>query len=417
MRGLSLCTIFLLLFAAGVAHGGSPPVTTSSPRNQLILNGEMIAGEISKATGCAISPILGISVLGAYTYYTTPVELRAEVPWHASPKFWGPLLAVLLGIILKDSAKIALPKIIIMPLDAIETLLEKNTSAVLGLLVILSSITGRGLDRMRLAGDNIHFTFLSSAYAAQSVADGVPALPAGLFELGFLFILVTVIFGLVWVVSQSFNFLIFLCPFSWLDLLLALCKNVLIALLLGAYLINPFLGLFTSSIIILICLFLFARSYRFVIFGTLFSLDMLLKKSREQELESMKVKAFSGSAVTGVPSLSYGSVTTRDSRLVFHYRPWLFMPLKSVTTPFQCGQCDVGTGTLYPVIVAAGEKLNTNLTLFRLRPRYHGHAPRIAELLGLRGIRDMTLGKTFKDGYKWLLEQLRFSAKTARSLA
>lgn len=415
MRGLKLLILFLIFFSGGPAHAESPPVGEPSPYNQLFLNGEMIAGEISKATGFAISPILGISVLGAYTYYTTPVELRDRIPWHASPTFWGPLLAVLLGIILKDTSKIVLPKIIIMPLDAIEALLEKNASAVLGLLVILSSITGRGIEQMRLAGHAPHFAFLSSAYAAEGITGTAAALPSGLVELGILSILVTVVFGLVWVVSQSFNFLIFLCPFSWLDLLLTLSKNALIALLLGACLINPFLGLLVSSIIILISLFLFAGSYRFVIFGTIFSADILLRKSRKQALESERIKAFSGSAVAGAPSLSYGFLTTRDSRLVFHYRPWLFLPLQSITTPFRSEHCDAGTGTVSPVIVTTGKNKNSSLTLFRLRPLYHYHEQRIVELLGLRGIRDVAFGKTIRDGYRWLLEQLGLFAKTGRN--
>ena len=386
--------------------------TALNKSNWTLLNGEIIAEEISKATGCAISPILGISVLGAYTYYTTPVEKRDQVPWHAKPVFWAPLLVVLLGIILKDSSKIALPKIIIMPLDAIETLLEKNVSAVLGLLVILSSITGKGIEQLQLAGYDFSFPLLTSAYAAESVNSAATATTAGLFEVGFLSLLVTVVFGLVWVVSQSFNFLMFLCPFSWLDLLLATIKNSIVALLVGAYLVNPFLGLFVSAVIILISLFLFSRSYRFVIFGTIISSDILFKKSRKHEIESSPIKAFAGSELPGVPPLSYGSLTAEDTILVFHYRPWLLMPSKSITTSYQSDNCDIGIGALSPVIVTTGKNFSTDLTLFRLRPLYHSHENRVAELLGLKGVRDVAFGKTIRDGYRWLLEQLGFTSKT-----
>jgi hypothetical protein len=416
MRGITLLIILLILSSAGPVHAQSQPGTTPSPYNQLILNGEMIASEISKATGFAISPILGISVLGAYTYYTTPVEERDQVPWHASPKFWGPLLIVLLGIILKDSSKIALPKIIIMPLDAIETLLEKNVSAVLGLMVILSSVTGRGVEQLRLAGHDVNFTLLSSAYAAEGVNNIAAATSSGLVELSILSLTVTVVFVLVWVVSQSFNFLMFLSPSSWLDLVLATFKNSTIALLVGAHLINPFLGLFVSGVIILISLFLFARSYRFVIFGTIFSSDILFSKSRKHEIESGRIKVFAGSVLTDVPSLSYGSLATQDSKLVFHYRPWLCMPLKSITTPYDCDQCEAGIGTLSPVIITTGKNFNTNLTLFRLRPLYHSHEKRIAELLGLKGVRDVAFGKTIRDGYRWLKEQLGL-AQTKQEIA
>jgi hypothetical protein len=417
MNKIAATVAFLaFLLCAAWVNAEEAHHTTINRSNQIIFNGEIIAEEISKATGCAISPILGISVLGAYTYYTTPAEERDQVPWHAKPAFWVPLLVVLLGIILKDSSKIALPKIIIMPLDAIETLLEKNVSAVLGLLVILSSITGKGIEQLQLAGYDLSFPLLTTAYAAESVNSATTATTAGLFEVGFLSILVTVVFGLVWVVSQSFNFLIFLCPFSWLDLLLTTFKNFIIALLLGAYLVNPFLGLFVSSIIILISLFLFARSYRFVIFGTIFSSDILFKRSRKHEIESSPIKAFAGSELPDVPSLSYGILTAQDPILVFHYRPWLFLPSKTITTSYRSDNCDVGIGALSPVIITTGKNFNTDLTLFRLRPLYRSHENRVAELLGLKGVRDVAFGKTIRDGYKWLLEQLGFTSKTKQRI-
>lgn len=413
MRKLTLLIFFILSALATNANAQHPADRTPPIQNQLIFNGEMIANEISKATGLAISPILGISVLGAYTYYTTPTGERGKVPWHAKPPFWGPLLVVLLGIIIKDSSKIALPKIIIMPLDAIETLLEKNISATLGLLVVLSSVTGKGIEQLRLAGHNANFALISTAYAADNVTFATTT-SSGLLELGGLSLLVTVVFSLVWIVSQSFNFLIFLCPSSWLDLVLTTFKNSIIAVLLGTYLINHFLGLMVSLVIISLSLFLFAKSYRMVVFGTIFSSDILLKKSRKQLIESSSIKAFAGSVMAEAPPLSYGSLTTQDSLLIFHYRPWLFMPMQSITTSYRCEHCDAGIGTLSPVIVTTGKNFATDVTLFRLRPLYSSHEKRVAELLGLKGVRDVAFGKTLRDGYRWLMEQLGLAAKTNR---
>ncbi len=404
MKKTAVSAFLVFILFATWAQAVEPQETAVNKSSQILLSGEIIAEEISKATGCAISPILGISVLGAYTYYTTPLDERDNVPWHAKPEFWAPLLVVLLGIILKDSSKIALPKIIIMPLDAIETLLEKNASAALGLLVILSSITGKGIEQLQLAGYDLSFSILPSAYAAENM--GRAAASSGIAELGILYILVTFVFGLVWVVSQSFNFLIFLCPSSWLDLMLLTLKNSVIALLVGAYMLNPFLGLFVSCVIILICLFLFARSYRFVIFGTIFSSDILFKKSRKHEIESGSIKAFAGSLLDGVPPLSYGSLAKQGSMLAFHYRPWLFMSPETFTTRFRADECEAGIGTLSPVIITTGKKFDTDLTLFRLRPLYDSHEKKVAELLGLKGIRDVAFGKSIRDGYRWLLEQL-----------
>jgi hypothetical protein len=412
MRGLVILFIFFILCSAVPAHSEGPSGKTSSSYNQLILSGEIIAEEISKATGFAISPILGISVLGAYTYYTTPVEKRDRVPWHAKPPFWVPLLVVLAGIILKDSSKIALPKIIIMPLDAIETLLEKNVSAVLGLLVILSSITGKGIEQLQLGDHGTALFLTATAHASEGVNSAAAAASSGFIEMGFLSILLTGVFGLVWVVSQAFNFLIFLSPSSWLDLMLTGCKNFLVALLLGACLINPYLGLFLSGIIIIISLFLFARSYRFVIFGTIFSSDVVLRKSKKHRITSGRIRAFAGSTLADVPSLSYGVLTAENAKLVFQYRPWLFMPARSITTAWRCDLCEAGIGTLSPVIITQRGRRDSFETLFRLRPLYHSHENQVAELLGLKGVRDVTFGKTLRDGYRWLLEQVGIAAKS-----
>jgi len=403
--------LFVLLFSADRAGADTPSGKIDGPHGQLILNGEVIANEISKATGYAISPILGISVLGAYTYYTTPAAERHRVPWHARPVFWAPLLAVLLGIILKDSSKVTLPKIILVPLDAIETLLEKNTSAVLGLLVIISSITGRGLEQLQLTGaGGVPFS-PAAAHAAEGANAAASVAAAGTVELAILTLIVTLVFTLVWVVSQSFNFLIFLCPFSWLDLLLTTAKNSVILLLAGAWLLNPFLGLAVSGVIILTCLVLFARSYRFVIFGTICTADILLRKSRQQAFATTGLMGFAGSLFPGVAPLSYGSLTINEAVLVFRYRPWLFLPQRIVITPFRNDRCVVGKGTLSPVLLAQGDKQGMELTLFRLRPRYTSHEQRVAELFSFIGVRDVAFGKSIREGYRWLKDQLGCAGK------
>ena len=52
------------------------------------------------------------------------------------------------------------------------------------------------------------------------------------------------------------------------------------------------------------------------------------------------------------------------------------------------------------------------MVLFRLRPLYNSHEQRLAELFGLRGVRDVTIGKTLKDSFRWLKDQLGFGRKT-----
>jgi hypothetical protein len=398
---LAVLTLFLLCAAPGRAADQPPP----SSANRLLFNGELIATEISKVTGCAISPILGISVLGAYTYYTTPAAERAHLPWHAAPRFWVPLLVVLCGIILKDSAKVALPKIIMTPLDAAETLLEKNSSAVLALIVLFTSLTGRGLNQLHLNAASFWPSFPACAHAAaETVQQAAPNL-AGVLELGALLLVLTVVYTVVWIVSQSFNILIFLCPFSSIDLFLTLGKNSVLALLLGAFLLHPFAGLMVALAIILVSLLLFSWSFRFMLFGTMIAFDLLRGPARALPAETQELQTFSGDDLKEVPAMSYGRLRRLDDTLVFTYRPWLLRRQRSIVLPHGCAAYSLGQSNLSALLIREHRTGGSYTTVCRLRPCYNSHEQRIAELLGLKGVRDLNRGKPLQKGLSWLREQ------------
>ena len=406
-QGLRILPILAVLtvFLFGAAPGWGEEQTSPPSASRLLLDGEFIATEISKVTGCAISPILGISVLGFYTYYTTPAQERDHLPWHAAPQFWTPLLVVLLGIILKDSAKVAMPKIIMVPLDAAETLLEKNVSAVLALIVLLTSLTGRGLAQLQLPALSFDLLAPASAYATTEGAQAAAGL-AGMLELGALTLVVLVVYTVVWLVSHSLNILIFLSPFSVIDLLLTLGKNSVIALLLGAYLLHPLAGLLVALAIILISLLLFSWSFRFVLFGTLMSLDLLRGAAQALPADTRAVQAFACRGLTGVPAMNYGRLRRLDDSLTFTYHPWLVLRARSVTLPEDCGAYRLGKGRYSALLIREQADNGKFTALCRLRPCYNSHEQQITEMLGLNGVRDLSLGKTLRDGCRWIREQV-----------
>lgn len=49
--------------------------------------GVALAGALSQVTGVAISPLLGVSTVGAYTWFHAPAEKRASLPWYAQPRY------------------------------------------------------------------------------------------------------------------------------------------------------------------------------------------------------------------------------------------------------------------------------------------------------------------------------------------
>jgi len=120
-----------------------------SPKEpQSILNqSEEISGVLSKTIGIAISPILGMGALGAYGYFTTPVEERAHLPWYNSPKFWIPLLVILLFVISKDFLATLLPFLhpFKKPFDGLANF-GNIISAVISMPIVLSFLTNMNSD-------------------------------------------------------------------------------------------------------------------------------------------------------------------------------------------------------------------------------------------------------------------------------
>ena len=215
---------------------GSTPGPAPAPMSykQVTFNAEMLSQEIAQLTGLALNPILCMSALGAYSYFSAPEQDRSGLPWHLSPKFWGPLAVVLGMIFLKDTFGAAFPKLLKSPLDAVEILFEKNTSALIALPVLLTSVTQGEFQQVQQLSQQACDALFPVAVAAGS-ADAALNAGAGVDLL--LMVMAsstaTMIFIAVWVLSQAFNVLILLCPFSLGDALLAAAKNALVLLIIG----------------------------------------------------------------------------------------------------------------------------------------------------------------------------------------
>ena len=73
----------------------------SSPRprcSSLSLDGRTLSRQLTTLTGVAMSPLLGMGLLGATTYLQAPAERRAALPWHLQPWAWGPALLLVLSL-------------------------------------------------------------------------------------------------------------------------------------------------------------------------------------------------------------------------------------------------------------------------------------------------------------------------------
>ncbi len=376
---------------------------------------EILAREISKAVGISVSPLLGMSVLGVYNYITTPVADRDQLVWYNSPFFWGPLLAILVFFILKDLTKTVLPipKPMLVPLDALEAI-ENKLSGLLALPIVVSLVSRIEQRNFTALFQKLEAPFTSIAYAGESISEIASTNPLATVKIVLLAIFISLCFCLVWLVSHSINVLILLCPFSTVDFLLKMFRSSVIVVLISSSLINPYLGLSVALFIIVFAYFLAGRSFRFMVFGSLFSFDILLRRSNKYDPDASKIGAFAGKNLPRVPSMSYGTLKREDkSVLKFTYRPWLMFPSRTVKVEEKNGSCQIGKGTLSPIVSKPKKNKNSYLTYFRLRPKYKTNEKSVAENLGITSIRDVSIGKGIKEGWKWLREQLNLKEKVS----
>lgn len=389
------------------AHAGDSAPRQEKPITDLLLDGQIVAKEVSKAVGVSISPLLGMSALGAYHYWTTPAAARGSLRWHSSPLFWGPLLVILLACTVKDSAKLLLPvpKAVLVPLDALEAV-ENKISGLIGIFFILSSIGG--IERGALTS-LLQKSIFSIAYAAE----GIPSPdPLSLIKLTLLSTLLLFCFFVVWLVSHTINILILLCPFSSIDFMLKMARNSILAILVTASLIHPYLGLAVSLSIVFFAYLAAGWSFRFMIFGSVFSLDILQRRSKNHSPDNTSIKAFSGEDLANAPAMSYGFIRRTDKlTLEFTYRPWLILPARTVPAPEPCERLELGKGTLSPIVLEQRKNHNSYRTLFRLRPLYKSHEASVARALGITSIRDVGVSRGLKEGWKWLTGLLNPSKK------
>src|SRR5690349_5603966 len=154
------CSVVLLctsLLFGGVARAADSSPNTPRPSSAAKSTpGLEMAQAISTITGVAISPLLGVSAVGAWTYFKAPSEKRAKLSWYAQPWFWVPALLLVAVAFVKDTFGTALPTAVKKPFDVVETIENKISGLVAAgafvplVAAIFSSV---GADDSALYGD------------------------------------------------------------------------------------------------------------------------------------------------------------------------------------------------------------------------------------------------------------------------
>lgn len=385
MRGimnkrLVLCLLALWFGCCGAVRAEAPT------GGETLLPGVALSQGITEITGVAISPLLGVSTIGAWQYWRAPRAMRAGLPWYAQPWAWGTGLAVLGLCFLKDTLGTAVPGLLKKPLDMVE-LFENKLSALVASSAFVPLV----------AAEMARHVKAEKALELPTAVIGLNQV--AVIDLSWLMIPAAVVsFLVIWVCSHTVNVLMILSPFSTLDAALKLARFAVLALVALAYVIAPWLGAALCLVIFAVALRFAPSALRLMMFGSGFASDILLRRKSEGDLDP--VKAFSTGRLMGVPARSSGSLSLDpEGRAAFRHRRGLVFGF--TTTALPGASCVIARGLLAPSLVHAdGSGRESELLLFL--PRYKGRELELAQHFGFDGARDHALAGGISSIQSWL---------------
>jgi len=372
----------VLTLALGLATGLFSPFTAvSAPAAQPVTKtpppGVQIAETLSTITGVAISPLLGVSAVGCYQYFHAQNdEEKARLPWFASPFFWVPAMLLLAACFVKDTYGVMLPTAVKKPLDAVDAVEHKISGLVAtgAFVPIMVSL----IHEANSTGGQPGAGLASLGFAAATV-------PNWLYDM-----LVTPVamaaFLIVFLASNAINILILLSPFTLVDSALKIFRTAILASVAGSALMNPWMGAAWALVIVFISYLISGWSFRLSHFGLVFLWEFFTGSKRRFKPHATENNMFLGRKLNQVPTRTYGKLFRNEQgELVFHYRPWLVLPQRSLSLP--AGKYETGRGLFYSEILRI--EGNSAKTVILLPPRYRGHEEAVAEIYQFAGTREV----------------------------
>jgi hypothetical protein len=395
----SLLLMWLLIFAF------VPVVQTEEQATQQALrNREKISTALATVTSTAISPLVGVCVMGGWQYYHTPRAQRDQLPLIEKPKFWVPIMVLLVLIFIKDTFGGFAP-LIKKPLDAAEVLFVNHAGLVLIAFPVVLTQVARVMGLQSLRGLFAYVHSEPVVFAATVQTGGVQHAFSVATAIFYTVVGLAVTF-VVWLVGHSFDVLAMISPFPFLDFLLKTIRNTIFAVLMITAVINPHLGLLLCLCAIVFSLLLFGWALRTAVFGTVFALGLLrvlLFAAQDKPNPGERVPAFS-TRVRKVPRRTYGRLhTNEDGTLIFGYRRLLVGPEKRVPVG-KASSFEVGQGILFPSVIEPIESAGKHRVVFRLLPTHRGAEESVRVCLELAQVRDTRFTKGIRSFWRFVAE-------------
>ena len=362
---------------------------------------ESLSGELAKLTGAQLSPLLVLAVLGGARWILATPEARAGLPWHQQPWFWGGAVVVLLFLFLGD--KVPVLRQVVKQVK----LVENKLSGVLAAVVTVGAFAEAASRQVGQAVAAVGHALVPVAYAAGSPAGEAASAAAGPLAYGLAVAVGLVVAGAGWLMGHSVNVLAVLNPFAPLDSAMRLSRLALVGLVLGAAKVSALLGLLVAIPCIAVAFLVAGWSFRLMVFGLVWSIDLLTGRDAAPGLPGLAdfaargAVAFATDGADGVPARTLGRVTWREGRAVLRYRPWLVLPRRTVVLPHADG---IGRGLTGPVLLAR-EGHHAGV-LVRFPPRYRGRVDELAAAMGGQPVVDLPLLRSLKAAWRWLLGEV-----------
>lgn len=400
----------------GTAAAAEPTVSHELPekikavaeklRDPHTLPGVSLAQGVSEITGVAISPLLGMSTVGAWTYFNTAESRRDKLPWYCHPSVWGAGLCLLGVCFLKDFLGAAAPALVKKPLDFVE-LFENKISALVACVGFVPLVTLALEQAAKWQPPVQSINFAASPSALLATAPLATVLDWSVHTPWVSIPVAMVGFTVVWLSSHALNVLIALSPFGIVDAGLKLTKLGLLALVAGSTALHPYAGAAVSLTLILVGLLLAGWSFRLTVFGAMMGSDFLLNRRATAGGVENGIYGFLARRLDGVPTRTLARLKpSANGGVTLGYRPWLLLPEKELQMPTE--PLIVRRGLLHPALHHRSglepDAVSQNTLI--LLPRYRGVEGDIARHYGCQAVVDGTLLRGLKAVRQWLVGML-----------
>jgi len=410
-RELSIVLIWSAILSLAVVAIGrtaiareSEPASVFSAENPVgSLPGVELAKSITELTGVAISPLLGVSFVGAWHYLKTPEQERTKLPWFCHPLAWGLGFSLLGLCFLKDLAGPGTPALVKKPLDAAE-LFENKVSALIACAAFVPFVAAQ------MSGGLPGFSGFAPSGGVSGGGALVATVPllAGGVPAGTMWILLPLCFAgflVVWIVSHAINVLILLSPFGLIDSVLKALRLALVGSVVLVSTIHPVAGAILCAGIILVAALLAPWAFRLAVFGGIMAGDALGSLFFRAPAPGARLVGFLGhSGGAGFLARTFGHVKIdANQRIQFVCRRLFCGPERKMDLG-AAPSAVLHRGLIFPSL-SSTESGGTPVKPFvLLLPRYRGHMEGIVSQFGLGGARDALLIRGLKGALSWIRE-------------